>query len=97
MPEERAMSRNGDDSHHEISAFYKEEFLKHKARLEMQKEFYSDNALSDIETALDKIIKDMDTICRLEQFSQLASQLLERIDIITNLSGSPSKYSKRIH
>jgi len=39
----------------------------------------------------------MDTICRLEQFSQLASQLLERIDIITNLSGSPSKYSQRIH
>ena len=52
MPEEGAMSRNGDDSHHEISAFYKEEFLKHKARLEMQKEFYSDNALSDIETAV---------------------------------------------
>jgi hypothetical protein len=97
MPEEGAMTRNGDDSHHEISSFYKEEFLKHKARLEMQKEFYSDQALSDIETALDKIIKDMDTICRLEQFSQLASQLLERIDIITNLSGSPSKNSQRIH
>jgi hypothetical protein len=91
------MSRNGNDSHQEISAFYKEEFLKHKARLEIQKEFHSDKAHKDIETALDKIIKDMDTICRLEQFSQLASQLLERIDTITNLSGSPSKYSERIH
>lgn len=91
------MSQSTNQSQREISAFYKEEFLKHKARLEMQKEFYSDKALSDIEMALDKIINEMDTICQLEQFSQLASQLLERIDVITNLSGSPSQYSKRIH
>ena len=89
------MIRDGDNS--EISAFYKEEFLKHKARLEIQKEFYSDQTLRDIESALDKIISDMDTICRLEQFSQLASQLLERIDTITNLSGSPAKYSQKVH
>lgn len=91
------MTRNTDGCCREISAFYKEEFLKHKARLELQREFYSDKALRDIEKALDRIIKDMDSICRLDQFSQLASQLLERIDIITNLSGSPSKYSQRIH
>jgi hypothetical protein len=86
-----------DASRQEISTFYKEEFLKHKARLEMQKEFYSDKALSDIETALDKIITEIDSICRIEQFSHLASQLLERIDTITNLSSSPSQHSRRIH
>ena len=91
------MTRNENASHHEISTFYKEEFLKHKARLEVQKEFYSDQALGDIEAALDKIIKEMDTICRTEKFSQLASQLLQRIDVITNLSGSPSQNSRRIH
>jgi hypothetical protein len=90
------MSRNGDDSHHEISAFYKEEFLKHKARLEMQKEFYSDNALCHIETALDKIIKDMDTICR--RTVQSACQPAPGTDRHHyDLSGSPSKYSRRIH
>lgn len=91
------MARQINECRREISAFYKEEFLKHKARLELQKEFYSDKALSDIEIALDKIIKDMDNICRLDQFSQLASQLLERIDVITNLSGSPSSHSQKIH
>jgi hypothetical protein len=91
------MSENTNESRPEISAFYREEFLKHKARLEMQKRFCSDKSLSNIEMALDKIIKEMDTICRLDQFSQLASQLLERIDLITNLSGSPSKYSQKIH
>jgi hypothetical protein len=91
------MSQNTEGAYREISAFYKEEFLKHKARLELQKEFYSAKALGEIETALDKIINEIDTICRLEQFSQLASQLLERIDVITNLSGSPSQYSRRIH
>jgi hypothetical protein len=34
--------KSSKKSHSEISAFYKEEFLKHKARLEMQKEFYSE-------------------------------------------------------
>jgi hypothetical protein len=91
------MPRKSNESHREISAFYKEEFLKHKVRLEMQKEFYSDKALSDIEVALDKIINEIDTICRIDQFSQLASQLLERIDVITNLSASPAQYSRRVH
>ena len=89
--------KSSKKSHPEISAFYKEEFLKHKARLEMQKEFYSDKALSDIEVALDKIISEIDTICRIDRFSQLASQLLERIDVITNLSTSPAQYSRRVH
>ena len=91
------MSDQTDGPQQEISAFYREEFLKHKARLEIHREFYSDEDLCDIEMALDKIINDIDAICRLEQFSQLASQLLERIDGITNLSSSPSQYSQRIH
>jgi hypothetical protein len=91
------MADDRNEAVREISAFYKEEFLKHKSRLEMQKEFHSDKDLNEIQMALDRIISEIDTICRIDQFSQLASQLLERIDLVTNLSGSPSRYSHRIH
>jgi hypothetical protein len=82
--------------HGAISDFYKEEFLKHRVRLERQRDFYSDPALDDIEMALDKIINEIDSICRVDQFTQIASHLLERIDFIAHLSGSPTNYSQRI-
>ncbi len=63
----------------------------------MQRDFYSDEAFSDIEKALDKIINEIDTICRIDRFDELASHLLQRIDIITNLSSSSSNSSDRIH
>ena len=91
------MADERNEAMREISAFYKEEFLKHKSRLEMQKEFHSDKDLNEIQMALDRIISEIDTICRIDEFSQLASQLLERIDLVTHLSGSPSQYSHRIH
>jgi hypothetical protein len=91
------MPENTTSPQREIIEFYKEEFLKHKTRIQIQKEFHSDRALSDIEVALDKIIDEIETICRMDRFSELASQLLERIDIVTNLSGSPSNQSQRIH
>jgi hypothetical protein len=36
-------------SQREIVEFYKEEFLKHKNRLRIQKEFYFDKSFSEIE------------------------------------------------
>ena len=83
--------------HSEISAFYREEFLRHKARLEMQRDFYTQKTFGDVQMALNKIINEIDTICQIERFNELAGQLLERIDVITNLSGSPSNQSRRIH
>ncbi|MEW5977212.1 MAG: hypothetical protein AB1898_15590 [Acidobacteriota bacterium] len=80
-----------------IIEFYKEEFLKHKNRLQVQREFYSDHAFQEIESALDKIINEIDTICQMDHFNELASHLLERIDVITNLSASPSNHSKKLH
>ena len=91
------MRDNGVLLRREIIEFYKEEFRKHKTRLKLQKEFYSEEAFSDIESALDKIITEIDKICRIDRFNELASHLLERIDIITNLSSSPSNQSQRIH
>jgi hypothetical protein len=80
-----------------ISRFYRDEFVKHKHRLESQKDFYSEKTFQELDAALDKIISEMDNISKLDHFSELASHLLAKIDFITHLSASPSGQNQRIN
>ena len=73
-----------------ISDFYREEFLRHKSRLECQRTFFKEGTYEEIEGVLDRI-------CEVENFEELASHLLHRIDIVTNLSSSKIDPTYRIH
>jgi hypothetical protein len=88
---------NDSGPNREIANFYREEFIKHKMRLESQKDFYSEELFQELETALTKIISEIDNISKVDHFSELASHLLAKIDFITHLSKSPSNHSNRIH
>ena len=80
-----------------ISDFYREEFLRHKNRLEYQRPFFAEKTFEEIESVLNRIINEMDKICEVENFEELASHLLHRIDVVTNLSASKVNPSYRIH
>jgi hypothetical protein len=80
-----------------ISEFYREEFLRHKTRLEFQRTFFAEGTYEEIEGVLNRIISEMDRICEVENFAELASHLLHRIDIVTNLSSSKIDPHYRIH
>src|SRR6266850_7629994 len=80
-----------------ISDFYREEFLRHKGRLECQRPFFAEKTYEEIESVLNKIIDEMDRICEVENFEELASHLLHRIDVVTNLSSSKVDPIYRIH
>ena len=80
-----------------ISDFYREEFLRHKTRLEFQRPFFADKTYEEIETVLDRIITEIDKICEVENFEELASHLLHRFDVVTNLSTSKIYPTYRIH
>ena len=80
-----------------ISDFYREEFLRHKSRLECQRTFFGEGTYEEIEGVLNKIIAEMDRICEVDNFEELASHLLHRIDIVTNLSASKVNPIYRIH
>ena len=80
-----------------ISDFYREEFLRHKSRLECQRTFFGESTYEEIEGELNRIIAEMDRICEVENFEELASHLLQRIDIVTNLSSSKVDPIYRIH
>ena len=80
-----------------ISNFYREEFLRHKNRLEYQRPFFADKTYEEIETVLDRIITEIDKICEVENFEELASHLLQRFDVVTNLSTSKVDPAYRVH
>jgi hypothetical protein len=90
------MSTN-DRRRKEISDFYREEFVRHRSRLETQKSFFPRQTYSDIESALDKIIQEIDKISQVENFDELASHLLHRIDVVTSLSNSKVDPTYRVH
>ena len=81
----------------QIAAFYKEEFLRHKCRLECQRPFFQEKTYEEIESVLNRIIDEMDKICEVDNFEEWASQLLHRIDVVTNLSSSKVDPVYRIH
>lgn len=81
-----------------ISDFYREEFLRHKSRLETQKSFFADEEVyGQVEAALDRIIEEIDKMSQADNFQELAGHLLERIDVITSLSSSKINPSYRVH
>ena len=80
-----------------ISEFYREEFLRHKSRLECQRTFFGEGTYEEIEGVLNRIIAEIDRICEVDNFQELASHLLQRIDVVTNLSASKVDPTYRIH
>jgi hypothetical protein len=69
-----------------IIEFYKEEFLKHHRCLQQQREFYSAQAISNVESALLRIISQVDKLSTKEDANQVVAQLLREIDVVTKLS-----------
>jgi hypothetical protein len=90
------MSRE-DKRKKEISDFYREEFVRHRSRLETQKTFFPEETYSEIESALNRIIYEIDRVSQVDNFDELASHLLHRIDVVTSLSASKVDPTYRVH
>jgi hypothetical protein len=67
--------------------FYREEFVKHHQCLQAQREYYSAQAIQNVETALLKIIADLDTLSADANAEQKVAGLLREFDVVTGLSG----------
>jgi hypothetical protein len=79
---------------HPITEFYREEFLKHRRCLERQRAYYSDSAITDVETALAKVISQLEQLSTQANAPQLVSSLLKQFDVVTGLSAwSDPKHS----
>ena len=71
---------------HPITEFYREEFLKHHQCLQRQRPYYSEGAITDVETALARIMAQLEQLCSQSNADELVSALLKKFDVVTGLS-----------
>ncbi len=75
-----------DPVFHSVSNFYREEFIRCQRCLEQQREYYSEDAISDVEEALLKVMGELDRLCTKADADQVVSRLLRQFDVVTGLS-----------
>lgn len=69
-----------------LADFFRQEFRKHYACLERQREYYSDVAITQAEEALARIMEQLEQLCQREDACQMMGELLKKIDLVTKLS-----------
>jgi hypothetical protein len=69
-----------------ITEFYREEFVKHQRCLEEQREYFSSQAIANVESALVKAISQVDSLSANGDADQVVSRLLREFDLVTRLS-----------
>ena len=79
---------------HPITEFYRQEFAKHHRCLQQHRPYYSEGAISNVETALTRIMSELEQLCLKDNAPELVSGLLKKIDGVTGLSArSDSKHT----
>ncbi len=71
---------------HPITEFYREEFVKHHRCLQEHRAYFSEDAITDVEAALTRIMSQLEQLCTKDDANQLVSSLLKKFDIVTGLS-----------
>ena len=74
------------NAQHPITEFYREEFIKHRRCLQQQRAYYSEGAITDVETALTKVLSQLEQLSTQANAPQLVSSLLKQFDVVTGLS-----------
>jgi hypothetical protein len=73
--------------------FYRAELLRHRECLAAQREYFSEQAISDADRALARVLSQLEQLCVRDDADQLISGLLRKFNAVTGLSGwsDPSK------
>jgi hypothetical protein len=80
---------------HPITEFYRQEFIKHHRCLQQHRPYYSDTAITNVETALARIMSELEQLCTKDNADELVSSLLKQFDVVTGLSARSD--SRRAH
>jgi hypothetical protein len=71
---------------HPLTEFYRQEFIKHHRCLQQQRPYYSEQAITDVEAALARIMGQLEQLSTQDNAPQLVSSLLKKLDVVTGLS-----------
>jgi hypothetical protein len=69
-----------------LTEFYREEFVKHQRCLQQQREYFSTQAIDSVESALVKVISQVDALSAKADADQVVAKLLREFDLVTRLS-----------
>ena len=73
---------------HPVTEFYRQEFARHHRCLQRQRPYFSESAITDVEAAIVRIMRDLEQLCSKDNAGEVVSNLLRQIDIVTGLSSS---------
>jgi len=90
----RFVSPVGISSAPVLAAFYRAEFEKHRQLLALQREYYSERAITDADCAIARVLNELEHLCAKDDAPQVMSTLLRKFDIVTGLSSwsDPKNY-----
>lgn len=80
------IDRPGLSASSPLTEFYREEFIKHHRCLQEQREYYSTQAIDSVETALVRVISQVETLSTKADADQVVAKLLREFDVVTRLS-----------
>ena len=66
--------------------FYRTEFIRHRECLALQREYFSERAITDADAALARVIGRLDELCERDGAEQLIGSLLRQFNAVTGLS-----------
>lgn len=66
--------------------FYRQEFIKHRECLALQREYFSEVAITSADQALAKVLNRIEQLCACDNADQLMAGLLRKFNAVTNLS-----------
>lgn len=66
--------------------FYREEFVKHQRCLQRHREYFSPQAIRDVESALVRIIAQLEKLSAKDDADLVVARLLRELDVVTGLS-----------
>ena len=76
-----------------ISDFYREEFLKHREFLLLQREAFSERTVQRADAALCRVLGQLDALCTCQHGVQVVDRLLRSFDVVTRVSASYNQAS----
>ena len=80
------IDRPGPSPTSTLTEFFREEFVKHQRCLEEQREYFSAQAIDSVESALVKVISQVDALSTKADADQVVAKLLKEFDLVTRLS-----------
>lgn len=66
--------------------FYREELIRHRQCLALQREYFSERAISDADQALARVLGQLEQLCAKDNAEQVIGRLLRTFNAVTGLS-----------